>query len=515
MWQAPRSDSPDHSVNVSQPTCNSNGREFKSAHVACAAIASQRVCAWAVFIAILLDATLPASLAAAQSPGWDHQPYRIRAVVGMDLPSGAAEQVCAELGVYLERRVIAAIGPLWSFDAELASGLMRRRILTDMESFNASPPADFPMEELDKLVLIGVSGSAEGYRVVAREYDSLVQRWSSSIRRDTRQANMLPELVFATLCRVVSPVVQFEVLADDEKHVTLRPRGDALLRSADGESWAKQGELFVPVFRRTTRSGKVVDDGIQAVPWTYLEVVEGDTPTTKALVHSGTRRPFGIRRQGRVEQLAIALRADPGKTVLKLHSRTNQKKPLVGYEIYTQKDPQSTDSLAPLGTTDRLGEIRLSPSDDRLRMILVKNGGRLLARFPVVPGAEPVLDAPLPDDDGRLAAEAVLSALREELIDVVARRNILMARARQKIKEKDYEGAQTLLSQINELPGRSQFNLEITTAARRHRSDDPQIQRRIDHLFEGTQAALTQYLDARPINELTNELREAKQQEGN
>jgi hypothetical protein len=46
------------------------------------------------------------------------------------------------------------------------------------------------------------------------------------------------------------------------------------------------------------------------------------------------------------------------------------------------------------------------------------------------------------------------------------------------------------------------------------RSDDPQIQRRIDRLFEGTQTALTQYLDTRPINELSSELRQAQQKKG-
>ena len=112
---------------------------------------------------------------------------------------------------------------------------------------------------------------------------------------------------------------------------------------------------------------------------------------------------------------------------------------------------------------------------------------------------------PLPDDDARLAAETLLASLREDLIDVVARRNILMARVRQKIKAKDFEAAQKLLGEINELPGHTQFSLEITTAARRMRSDDPQIQSRIDQLFQGTQAALAQYLDLRPISELNND----------
>jgi hypothetical protein len=136
-----------------------------------------------------------------------------------------------------------------------------------------------------------------------------------------------------------------------------------------------------------------------------------------------------------------------------------------------------------------------------------------LAKLPVVPGAEPEIVVPLPDDDMRLEAEARLAAMREELVDVVARRNILMARARQKIEDKDFEAAQELMRSVDQLPGRSQFNLTLTTASRLLRSDDPQIQRRIDQLFEATETVLSQYLDARAISELHEELRAAQRKQ--
>jgi hypothetical protein len=227
-----------------------------------------------------------------------------------------------------------------------------------------------------------------------------------------------------------------------------------------------------------------------------------------ARVHSANRRPFGVRRQGNVEQLAVALRAAPGLTILRLHSRTNPQKPLVGYEVFAQNpaDP----SLLLLGTTDGGGRLSVGPGPARIRTLYLKNGGQLLARLPVVPGAQPQLDVPLPDDDPRLTAEARLAALREELIDVVARRNILMARTRQRIRQRDFKAAQKLLADADQLPGRPQFNLTLTTAARTLRSDDPQIQRRIDQLVEATQTVMNQFLDLRPINELHDELRAAQ-----
>ena len=77
-------------------------------------------------------------------------------------------------------------------------------------------------------------------------------------------------------------------------------------------------------------------------------------------------------------------------------------------------------------------------------MLLIKHGGQLLAKLPVVPGAERRINVPLPDDEARLVAEARLAAVREDLIDVVARRNILMARTRQKIEKKDFAAAQAV-----------------------------------------------------------------------
>ena len=222
--------------------------------------------------------------------------------------------------------------------------------------------------------------------------------------------------------------------------------------------------MFLPLLRRTTRGGQLMKDGIQAVPWTYIEVTEVDGGKIVGRVHSGSRRPFGGRRRGRVEEVAIALRADPANTVLKLHSRVKAEKPLVGYEVFAKNTDE--ESTTPLGASDAAGRIDVPPGRTRLQLLYIKNGGELLARLPVVPGAEPLVEVPLPDDDARLEAEARLAAMREDLIDVVVRRNILMARTKQKIEKKDWKQAQELLRVLDELPGRSQFDLELSKQAR-------------------------------------------------
>jgi hypothetical protein len=93
----------------------------------------------------------------------------------------------------------------------------------------------------------------------------------------------------------------------------------------------------------------------------------------------------------------------------------------------------------------------------------------------------------------------------------VARRNILIARTRQKIEKNDFNGAQELLRSLDDLPGKPQFTLTLSTAARLLRSDDAMMQRKIDQLFAATQTLMTQFLDLKPISELHNEFREAQQ----
>jgi hypothetical protein len=289
----------------------------------------------------------------------------------------------------------------------------------------------------------------------------------------------------------------------------LQPRGAELFRAKFGEPPFHEGDFYLPILRRMLRSGALAEGGLQVVPWTYIEAIQAEEGSIVGRIHSGNRAPFGPRRQGRVEHLAIAIRSDPGETVLRLHSRTDPGNGLVGYDVYAKES--ASDSTTRIGTSDSAGRVTIQPSDQRIETLFIRNGSQLLARLPIVPGAERMLDVPLPDDEMRLAAESQMAALREDLIDVVARRNILMARVRQKISKDEFADAQALLRALDELPGRSQFSITLDSAARLLRSDDPQIQRRIDRLFEATRAVLAQYLDSRPINELHDELRAAQQ----
>ena len=86
-----------------------------------------------------------------------------------------------------------------------------------------------------------------------------------------------------------------------------------------------------------------------------------------------------------------------------------------------------------------------------------------------------------------------------------------MANIQQQIDGGELQKAARLLDQLDALPGRAQFNRELTIQEQLHRSADPQTQRRIDKLFSDTRAVLGFFLDSRAVNELRNELHAARQ----
>ena len=472
--------------------------------------------------------TAAADVAAQET--WDREPYRIHALLAIDVPGGLAEQVAKEMPSYLKERVDAAIGPAWSWTLEIPAGAARHRVFADIlspidaeypsgiesatgaraaESRVSREPPEFPADR-DKLLLLTVRSTPLGYEIAAREFDRYLQRWGPAMQRVCRQNAVLPEQLFWLTWRAVSPLVQVELDPDDEHSVNLHPRGAALPRRSDEVRWAMPGDVFLPYLRRTTREGELVPNGIQQVPWTFIETVDAEGGLVAGRIQSGARRPFGVRQRGRIEQLAIALRFDPNSTQVRLHARTDPKKPLIGYEAFVQNTNE--EEVTSIGHSDQEGRIAVGPGHSRVQLLFIKNGGHIPARLPVVPGGFERIDVPLPDYGAGLQAEARLAALREELIDVVARRNILIARARLKIEEGELSEARELIGNLDRLPGRSQFNQLIQNESRLHRSDDPQVQRLIDQQFTITRTVLSQFLDPGPVNDLNDQLREAQRE---
>lgn len=479
----------------------------------------QRRAAPAGLMAALAIAVAVAGTARSQTQPWEHAPYRIHVLMAVDAPGSLQRQLEASLPAYIHERVDSAVGPIWSLEIELAEGTQRTALLAgnSAASFEIpilttldSQPSTLNSPPVDKWMLVAVRSDGSAFRLRAREFDTYVERWSVVITDRCDQYAMLAERVFQLMRRTFAPLAQLRLDPEDENRVLLDPRGTEVASKDPDACGIEPGAVLLPILRRATRDGELIEGGMQAVPWTYVvaEETEIDGDAIVAQIYSGTRRPFGVRRRGRVEQLAIVLRGEPAPLDVRLVSQTDPEKPLVGYEIFLQDIDD--DAITPAGVTDRQGHLTVPPGDTRVRQLIVKNGGQLLARMPVVPGTVAELEVPLPDDDTRLQAESALWALRENLVDVVAQRTILAARARRQIEAGRLDEADRLLDQLDDLPGGGEFQRRLKQLQRQFTVNDPAVRRRIERMFSDTESILGHFLDPGPINRLHDDLGAAR-----
>ncbi|MEM1303607.1 MAG: hypothetical protein AAGG46_01845, partial [Planctomycetota bacterium] len=194
----------------------------------------------------------------------------------------------------------------------------------------------------------------------------------------------------------------------------------------------------------------------------------------------------------------------------RLHARDNPEQPLVGYHVYARDAAEG--ELQPLGASDAQGLVDVPVSDSVVRTLFVKSGSKLVAKLPIAPGADEELSASLVDESKRIDAEARLSLLREELIDLVARRSILIARTRAALDAQEHDKAGRFVNELEGLPGLNVFNQRLTEQEQLSRSRDPAVQARIERLFEDTREVLGAFLSSREITELRREVADATKQ---
>ncbi|MGL4514851.1 MAG: hypothetical protein ACRCT8_17320 [Lacipirellulaceae bacterium] len=450
--------------------------------------------------------------AAAQSAiPWESRPYRVRVVVAAEGPAASAclGRVVEELREKLARRV----GLAWRASVAVASVDERPIVDAATLPLHGADLTEAPEvgDEFDKAIYGVVHEGPAGVAVRAREVDAATGRWGPLAARDVGRVEGASEPLLGAVVEALQPVFRFELDPRDEPRVRLDAQGRRLAE-AQGPA---PGTVLMPYTRRTNRSGVAGGAPLTLTRWTYL-VIEPSAEGAKAKpsdlpiarVYSHKRSPFGVRRLGRVEHWAFVVATDASRgTSLRLHDYTNRATALAGYAVlWGEPDDPKPVTLGRTGTDGRF----TLPAAESLRFATVRVGETVVARLPIAPGVESEIEVPLLDERPRLAAEAKITLLREELIDLVARRKILATRVRTKLLNNELEVAERLLRELEGLPARSQFNQRIDAAQRIYRATNPVLQRRLDRIFVEIQTTLAKALDTRDITDLNAELRRAR-----
>lgn len=359
----------------------------------------------------------------------------------------------------------------------------------------------------DEVVLLSISLESSGLHATTLGLNPLAGTSSPPASLPVGQ----PEGLRATAWEAVSKAIG-AVKRGRKTWVTLRLRAGGLPFRDKGLAPVGPGAVFRPVIRYNDRDGN--PRRIMPLPWTFCTVEEITSRQLVCRLHTGLRSPLSGRRRGRVRQLALAVVPPQRPSVLTLQSRSDPQQLLAGYDVYSHP-PHSTTTVL-LGRTDRRGCVSVPPVDKQnpLRVLMVRNGGEPLARLPIVPGMEPELFAAIANDDRRLEAEGIITGLQEEMVDLVARREVLFTRARTRIETGKLDEARELIDELRKLPDGPQFALKLNERQKRVRSGDAAVQAKIDALFDDTHKLLKKHLDPGPIEELWQELRRARGETG-
>ena len=456
---------------------------------------------------MVLLSTFGERAAAIEVRQWQETPYRVRASIAVDDSARPQPNMEASIARHVAERVDSVIAPLWKFELHPAADAAARRFCHDpVETPRDKVPGD--LKDADKHYWLSVVATPTGYDLQCRELDLYLNRWGTIHRRQVAQSSFLAEACFEILRDSFSPLAIVETIAENDKQVRLAFKGSNLPRAAEGEAFVAPNRAYLPLLRRTDRRGALAENGVQPVPWTLLATTAQDDAGWLADVRSGVRRPFGMRRSAMIGLLAIGLNNPPGPAKVRFHSRRDAKLGLAGYDVYRSLDDGDTQLL---GVTDSNGVFATTIDDAPVATLLLRSESQLMAKLPLAAGAGEMVEIPIADNPVRLKAQSESRVVREELIDVVARRAILTSRVRAMLKAGRLEDAQKIMSELDSLPSRSSFNRDVDVLAQRTpKTDDPMVQQAINKLFAATRDLLGKFLDPRQITELQNEVNTAK-----
>jgi hypothetical protein len=447
---------------------------------------------------------LCAASARAQSL-WELTPYRVQVYVAQQEAPQLTERLRQDVQAFLTGRIETVVGAPWNAEVTSAPADLALAMLRGLDAIQTD---DLPKASLaaDKVILVCLAVDYFGFHLQARELDCRTRAWGAMISRDVRQPPLLASAAAETMLAAFAPLAEIEKV--DGKQVTLRLRASGLPMRDPQAFQVASGTIFRPVIRFNDRDGNLrADRPPQPVPWTYLLTRSANGTLAQCELFTGLRSPLSARRRGRTEQLAVAIHPPDQATRLTLHSRVNKERKLFGYEVYAYS-PDSPETTL-LGRTDINGQLLVPPGEHPLRMLVIKSGGEFLARLPLVPGLEPEALAGVANDDDRLAVEGYITGLQEEIVDLIARRAMLVARIRARLDEGEAKEAQQLLDELRKLRDRDDFATVLNEQRRKYYSSDPIVRSKVDKLFNDTREVMVRNLDPGLIDQVTKEVSQA------
>jgi hypothetical protein len=441
---------------------------------------------------------------------WEFSPYAVGVWVAVDDPALVSGWTADQLYRRVDELAAAHVGAAWSLSATAAPPSLTGELVTRLESIDANQIlADEKLiAGLDKLMLVALARADDRWRIRVRELDLATRQLSPLLVRDTHSDESLPHELLRSIVSVFAPLAQIKHV--DEKRVEARLRAAGLATDETSPVLVAAGAPLVPILRPEDRLGRARTEHVRPISWTVLEVKQRDGAKLQCLLHSAQHKPLAGRASLRVKRYALAVRPSARPSQLTLQTPGDAPRKLVDYELV--EEDEKTKAITSLGRTDEQGRVTIAPTATPLRLIYLRHGDQLLARLPMIPGWQEQPIAHVNSDDTRLAAATFVATLKQEIIDTVARRQILAARLLRQVDRGELADARKLLEEFQRLPGPHEFAARVEGAKSQFPGSSPRAQERIDQLLAEAAEALRLYLDPKELDRLESQLAAARQE---
>ncbi len=449
---------------------------------------------------------------------------------------------CLELPIWkgLAGKLKAATGSSADFlqqlkNGEISAALIRRFELASLGRNVRFIPTRFPwqldslLRTHDKIFAVSITTTRdELFQIQLREIDCAMRVVGPIVSLTLPVWDAIPRSVAFATQKAFAPMARIEEA--DLRNATLRVRAGGLIVDQEHPAKLFVGDVLQPYVRRDDRNG--VPTLLQNIPWTYVAISESDGINAKSAIFTGVRSPLAGRKNKRTRKICLRVRPATETTDLQMSILRDPNTRIPGAEVY-RRTPGSEDltlvarsdwrgvtqitetsnptafyeAIAPIkdGEKPILADPEAKPEKVSLPLraplyiYYVKHGNTLLARLPLITGQNSVELAELPDDRRRLESEAFVKGIQSEILDLVARRQILASRIKQKVEEKKKEEAVQLLKELQKEKSYDTMSESLDTIQRRVLSNDrgsiPAVsQKRIDQMFNLTRQMLQRYL---------------------
>ncbi len=395
-----------------------------------------------------------------------YKPYDVEVTIGFDGSEFKSPSARSSLVLQIRQGLSRMYGPMWTATVSESDWFLpgnhdRLERLPD-----ADVKARYPSTKADKVIILAVSGTMGQFQVSCREFDARVEELSPMRFESTFNSATLSNIACRLARDCFRPVLLYSGRALGENDLefflqagTIAPPDPTAAQIMDGDilrTFLRQMDRRNPgqvkilqkldlCYVRVTEFNREIqssDDPSIKLPEVNAEAGEVRLPAPPAVTDGAHVRgllvahglvPFGGRGRN-LQQIALRQRPSASSSKVKLVLKNRPDRPLICYRVdrvakLAAKD-ENTDPPVRL-LTDRNGELEITVDPKHpTYWLYVYSGSILLARVPYAPGLIPRDTMRLPDDTLRLGVEGELYLLRDQLVDMVAQKAVLMSLAK-------------------------------------------------------------------------------------